>query len=156
MGVSGCGKSTIGRLLSEKLAIPFFDGDDYHPTSNIQKMSSGTPLTDDDRQQWLINLNQLAIEQSRLNGAIIACSALKESYRDILKTALEKNVRWVVLNGPEEVIQERMSSRKNHFMPSHLLRSQFETLETPTYGVHVNITNTIETMLNIILKELDP
>ena len=89
MGVSGCGKSTIGKLLAATLNIPFFDGDDFHPEANVQKMASGLPLNDEDRKGWLQKLNKLAIEH-KASGAVIACSALKVTYRNTLKQNLEK------------------------------------------------------------------
>ncbi|NND09839.1 MAG: gluconokinase [Flavobacteriaceae bacterium] len=154
MGVSGCGKSTVGNLLSEKTGIPFFDGDDFHPESNINKMSSGIPLTDEDRQQWLFNLNLLAHERAQKSGAIIACSALKESYRKILRRNIEPSDYWIVLKGSQEIIRRRISSRSDHFMPSNLLQSQYDVLEIPEYGLHLDIEKTAEELVDIILKEL--
>jgi len=154
IGVSGCGKSTIGKLLSEKTTIPFFDGDDFHPQANIDKMSSGIALVDNDRKQWLIDLNQHAFDHSRLKGAVIACSALKESYREILRSNIESQVKWVFLDGSQELIQSRMASREDHFMPVNLIQSQFETLEVPNYGVHIDIVHSAEVIVNNIIKTL--
>jgi 6-phosphogluconate dehydrogenase len=154
MGVSGVGKSTIGNLLSKKLNIPFFDGDDYHPESNILKMSKGEPLNDDDRFGWLQSLNQLAIQQLKANGCIIVCSALKESYREILSANIMHYVKWVFLTGSFEQILDRINRRENHFMPSHLLQSQFDTLEIPKNAINIDITLTPQNIVEIITKEL--
>ena len=96
MGVSGCGKSTIGKLLSQELNIPFFDGDDYHPESNIKKMSNGQALNDDDRSGWLETLNDLAKKQLTKNSCVVVCSALKKSYRDILNEGIQSNSKWIL------------------------------------------------------------
>ena len=142
MGVSGCGKTTIGKLLAEEFLLPFFDADDFHPEANVKKMSEGKPLKDDDRKGWLQTLNELAIEQLQNKGCVIACSALKGSYRAILNTKLEKNVKWVYLSGTFDEIYSRVSERKNHFMPPELLKSQFEILETPKNCIEISITKT--------------
>lgn len=130
MGVSGSGKTTVGRLLSEKTGIPFFDGDDFHPTANKQKMKAGIPLTDEDRQGWLEALHTLAEKESNNKGAIIACSALKEKYRQQLSADLHQPF-WVFLTGSFELIEQRLKNRTSHFMPPALLQSQFDALEIP-------------------------
>lgn len=140
MGVSGCGKSTIGNLLSKALDIPFFDGDDFHPLSNIDKMSIGVPLNDEDRYDWLITLNKLAKKQLGSGSCVIVCSALKKSYREILSTNIKTQVKWVHLSGSFNQILERINNRKNHFMSSALLKSQFETLEIPENALEINIS----------------
>jgi 6-phosphogluconate dehydrogenase len=154
MGVSGCGKSTIGNLLAHELEIPFFDGDDFHPESNVKKMSSGQPLNDNDRQGWLETLNRLAKEQLSINSCVIVCSALKQKYRDILNSDIESKTKWVHLSGTFEQIYERMSSRSNHFMPSELLQSQFDTLEEPKNALHVDISRTPENIITTIKNVL--
>lgn len=131
MGVSGCGKSTVGRLVAGQLGFEFRDGDDFHPAANVAKMRAGTPLNDADRKPWLEAI--AAYMRSTHNegrGAVVACSALKEAYRDILLRK-EPWVRFVHLTGPREVIAERLKARAGHFMPPTLLDSQFATLETP-------------------------
>jgi len=155
MGVSGVGKSTIGNLVSEKLSLPFFDGDDFHPGNSIKKMAEGQSLTDDDRYEWLINLNTLAKEQIQNNSCIIACSALKESYRDLLKKDIETQVKWILLSGSFDQIFNRMKQRKGHFMPASLLKSQFETLEEPLDALSIDIKNSPEEITNIIVDEID-
>ncbi|WP_343328370.1 NADP-dependent phosphogluconate dehydrogenase [Polaribacter staleyi] len=154
MGVSGVGKSTIGNLLSEKLNIPFFDGDDFHPEENILKMSKGEALNDNDRLGWLQTLNKLAKEQLKKGGCIIVCSALKEKYRDILNAKIKENAKWVFLNGSFEQIKERVNNRKGHFMSSDLLKSQFDILETPKNAIDININLTPNNIVEMISKEI--
>ena len=131
-GVSGSGKTTIGKLLSERCAIPFFDVDDYHSAANKKKMQEGQALNDNDRSEWLKRLNQLAIEQCADKGAIIACSALKEQYRKMLADSIVVPVHWIFLQGSFSLIEERMKKRKGHYMPASLLQSQFDILEMPS------------------------
>lgn len=151
MGVSGCGKSTIGNLLANELKIPFYDGDDYHSETNVKKMASGQPLTDNDRVDWLLRLNELAL--SRLEkGAIIGCSALKESYRHILEANLQENVKWIYLSGTFNDIMNRLSKRKGHFMPAALLKSQFEILEIPQNAIKVSINLPAQQLVKRILE----
>ncbi|MES2795581.1 MAG: decarboxylating NADP(+)-dependent phosphogluconate dehydrogenase [Bacteroidota bacterium] len=157
MGVSGSGKTTIGKSLSEKLNIPFFDADDFHSEANVAKMAAGQALNDDDRIGWLNSLNNKAVAQINCNeGAIIACSALKEKYRDILSDGIENEIHWVHLEGDFELIFERMKQRINHYMPANLLKSQFESLEKPDYGIHISINQSPEDILSEILKEIQP
>lgn len=148
MGVSGCGKSTIGKLLASQLNIPFFDGDDYHSEENVEKMSNGNPLNDEDRKGWLQNLNLLAKEHSN-QGAVIACSALKQKYRNQLSDG-QATMKFVHLEGSKEEILERMQERKGHFMPADLLDSQFETLERPDEALKVSIQDNPDIMVKKI------
>jgi len=150
MGVSGCGKSTIGSLLANELKIPFYDGDDFHSKTNVKKMASGQPLTDNDRMGWLLRLNEIALTK-REEGAIIGCSALKESYRRILDANLQENARWIYLSGSFEDVMNRLRHRKGHFMPAELLKSQFETLEVPQKAINVSINMPPEEIVNRIL-----
>ena len=154
MGVSGVGKSTIGELLSNKLKIPFFDGDDYHPEKNVKKMAQGQALTDEDRYAWLVKLNELAKEQIVQNSCIIACSALKESYRDILKKNIETSIKWIFLNGTFDQISNRLKLRKGHFMPTSLLKSQFEVLENPIDALNFNIIHSPTKIVQQIVNDL--
>jgi carbohydrate kinase (thermoresistant glucokinase family) len=151
MGVAGSGKSTVGRLLAEKLGIPFFDGDDYHPDQNIRKMESGIPLEDEDRFEWLNTLNELATKAS---SAVVACSALKEAYRRLLQKGIEDRSVFIFLKGNYETILQRMNERQDHFMPPELLQSQFDTLEVPDNGIQVDATLTPQKSVSFILQEL--
>ncbi len=126
MGVSGCGKSHIGARLAERLDAVFLDGDDYHPAENVAKMAAGRPLDDADRGPWL---DRLARELASRGRVVLACSALKRRYRDVLRSA--EGTRFVFLDGGAELIRSRVETRTGHFMPSGLLRSQFDTLERP-------------------------
>jgi len=149
MGVSGSGKSMIGQALASRLNIPFFDADDFHPLSNIEKMRSGTPLTDVDRFPWL---ESLAANLRDWEKVVLACSALKESYRQILQS--KTDVTWVYLHGTRETILPRMKIRKDHYMGHQMLDSQLETLEEPSYGIKVSIDNDPERILTQIMESL--
>ena len=131
MGVSGCGKTSVGSALAQALGAKFIDGDDLHPRANIQKMAGGSPLNDDDRAPWLARLNDAAYSLAHKNETgIIVCSALKRRYRDRLRDG-NANLRFLFLDGEFELILARMQARAGHFMPVGLLQSQFEALERP-------------------------
>lgn len=151
MGVSGCGKSTIGTLLAAEFNIPFFDGDDYHSKENVAKMSAKIPLTDEDREGWLKSLNHLAREYND-KGAVIACSALKQTYRDILSMEIETQMEFVYLKGSKQQIVSRLEQRKGHFMPVELLDSQFNTLEAPVEAITVSIGAAPHAIVSEIIK----
>jgi carbohydrate kinase (thermoresistant glucokinase family) len=139
MGVTGCGKTTVGRLLAQHLSLPFIEGDQFHPKENIEKMRSGTPLTDEDRFPWLKALAGELKRQEQQKGAVLACSALKEHYREMLQQGLREPITWIYLEGSEETLRERIKTRQGHFMPEGLLRSQLETLEIPAYAYTFSI-----------------
>jgi 6-phosphogluconate dehydrogenase len=155
MGVSGSGKTTVGQLLSEKIHLPFFDADDFHSLENKAKMKAGIPLNDEDRVSWLAALNELAIKQSGRDGAIIACSALKEKYRSLLSKNLQAKVYWIVLIGEYDLLLKRMQARQGHYMPAGLLQSQLETMEYPPYGMHIHIDQSPENLIHQILTNKD-
>ncbi|MBI5265400.1 MAG: gluconokinase [Bradyrhizobium sp.] len=158
MGVSGSGKSTIAEALAKCLSWRFEDGDAFHPAANVAKMSAGHPLTDEDRWPWL---NAIADEIGRVYGAgghmIVACSALKRAYRDVLRRG-RSDVRFVFLNGTPELIATRLARRKCHFMPPELLASQFKTLEPPgtdEHAIAVPIDAPVEAIVAAIVRELN-
>ncbi len=155
MGVSGCGKTTIGKMLAEILKIDFFDGDAFHPLMNIEKMAAGIPLTDEDRYSWLLDINK-QIKESFTKGrsVVFACSALKESYRRILVQQIEDTVVWIYLKGDVDTIGLRLKNREGHFMPSTLLQSQFEILEEPSTAIDIDITLDTNTIIHTIVKRL--
>jgi len=136
MGVSGCGKSLIGTALARALDIDFVEGDDYHSAENVQRMASGIPLTDDDRAQWLRALAaRLREAKDAGTGLVMTSSALKRSYRDVLRAGAG-DVRFVFLRGPRALLAERIAGRRGHFMPESLLDSQLATLEEPSPDEH--------------------
>ena len=157
MGVSGSGKSTIGEKLAERLGWSYEDGDKFHPASNVAKMSAGQPLTDEDRWPWL---QAIADEIERVceagEQAVIACSALKRTYRDILLHG-RNDVGLVYLKGTQQLIANRLDQRKGHFMPPGLLASQFKTLEPPDASenpVTVSIDGTVDAIVDDIVRQL--
>ena len=132
MGVSGSGKTTIGAALARALGVEFVEGDDLHPPANVRRMQQGIPLTDADRRPWLAALaRRLRAAHGAARGLVVACSALKRSYRDLLRSEGAAQVRFVYLSGSKDVITQRMTGRRGHFMPVSLLDSQFATLEEP-------------------------
>ena len=147
MGVSGCGKSTIARLLTEANGTRWLDADDFHTPEKKAKMHAGIPLTDEDRWPWLDRLNaELHAVDAKGETVFLACSALKQSYRDRLAAGLT-TVRFVYLKCPRELIRERLAQRKNHFMPASLLDSQFAELEEPSDAVVLDGSQTPEEMV---------
>ena len=152
MGVSGSGKSTVGKILSARTGLPFIDADDIHSATNKEKMRAGQALNDNDREDWLHTINLLALEKQKLLGAIIACSALKKKYRKILIKDISQPY-WVFLQGSFDLINERMKKRKDHFMPSKLLSSQFEILEIPQDALIIDIVNPPEEIVTLIEKK---
>jgi gluconokinase len=153
MGVSGSGKTTFGTALAQELNWVFADADDYHLPSNVQKMASGQALTDADRDPWLQRLHAL-IKQHLLEQRplVLACSALKASYRETLTANLE-GVKFVFLTGSRELIAQRMKSRE-HFMPAILLESQLNTLEPPKDAIVLDIGQPIEVMVHDVMAQL--
>jgi len=137
MGVSGAGKSTVGRLIAARLDCPFRDADSFHPAANIAKMSRGEPLTDDDRWPWLAAISAWIGEHRTAGTAcVVTCSALKRIYRDIVTDRQSPDVRLVYLTGDFDLIDARLKARTGHFMPPGLLRSQFDALEEPGAEEH--------------------
>ena len=143
MGVTGSGKTTIGKLLAERVGVVFADADDYHPEANKEKMAAGHPLDDADRQPWLVTLNGLLLHWHETGqGGVLACSALKQSYRTTLQNDLPTGaVRFILLEVPKEVLVERLKERHHEFMNPDLLDSQIATLEAPSNGDAVKVAN---------------
>lgn len=154
MGVSGSGKTTIGKRLAQSLGWVFFEGDDFHPRTNITKMSKGIPLSDEDRQPWLNTLREL-IEQfmHKKESMVLACSALKAAYREFLEQK-DEEVFFVYLKGDYELIRKRLEERPNHYMKAGLLWSQFEALEEPEGVMTVDILRDPEEIVTSIQQEL--
>ena len=155
MGVAGSGKTTVGRALAEHLGWDFYDADDFHPPENIAKMTNGIPLSDSDRVPWLALLHDListSLAQNR--PGVLACSALKEHYRQQL---LEGNpdVQIVFLRGSYELIWSRLAQRKDHYMKPSMLHSQFETLEEPTNALVLDASKPVNVILREVLKRLE-
>lgn len=152
MGVSGCGKSTLGRELAERLGGRFLEGDEYHPEENLARMSAGKPLRDSDRKPWLERLNRDLREGAKEGSQVLACSALKRSYREILQRGLDDCV-FVYLQGSYETLHRRMENRE-HFMPPELLQSQFDTLEEPEDAIVVPVELPLEEQVEAVLRSL--
>ncbi|MGB8481442.1 MAG: gluconokinase [Acidobacteriaceae bacterium] len=156
MGVTGTGKTTVGEALSAGTGWPFADADDFHSAANRAKMHAGIPLTDEDREPWLRSLHQQIVTwlNSGVNG-ILACSALRESYRTELTAGTAPgSVRFVFLTGPPELIRQRMEARHGHYMPESLLPSQLATLEPPQDAIQISIDQTVPVMVDQILSAL--
>lgn len=151
-GVTGCGKTTIGALLADQLDVPFYDGDHFHPKANKEKMNAGIPLTDEDRIPWLDNIARNMISWEKQGGAVLACSALNEKYRKILKVVPQ--IHWVLLQGSKSLIKSRLASRIGHFMNPALLDSQMNTLDIPDYGWKISVEMTPEKVVEEITKKL--
>jgi gluconokinase len=154
MGVSGVGKTAAGKRLAEELGWRFLEGDAFHPQANVAKMAAGIPLTDEDRAPWLERLRELVAETlARGEDAVLACSALKRSYRQLL-TVDPVRVRWVYLWAPREVIADRLARRTGHFMPQALLGSQLEALEVPEDVPRVDVTAGLDEVIATIRVRL--
>jgi gluconokinase len=155
MGVSGCGKTSVGQLLAKHLGWDFYDADDFHPQANIQKMADGIPLDDSDRAPWLAALRELIASSLKADlPAVLACSALKENYRQQLMAGNE-GVRLVYLKGGYDLIWSRMSGRNEHYMKPHMLKSQFDALEEPIDAFTIDIAMSMDDIVREILKHME-
>lgn len=155
MGVAGAGKSTLGQLLADELHWKFLDGDSLHPSANIEKMTHGIPLTDVDRAPWLATVHAHIVESSRrCEHLVVACSALKQQYRDILGRGVA--ITWVYLKGSEEVIRERLQNRQHHFFKAQMLSSQFADLQEPTDAIVIDVGVEPRVAVDQIAKALGP
>lgn len=140
MGVCGCGKTTVGAAIAEALRLPFIEGDSLHPAANVEKMSSGVALNDDDRWPWLDRIGAALRSSEEQDGAVAACSALRQVYRTRIAEAAGHPVRFVFLTGDRAILEDRMARRRHHYMPASLLQSQLETLEAPDEAeIHIAI-----------------
>jgi carbohydrate kinase (thermoresistant glucokinase family) len=149
MGVTGSGKTTVGQALATRLDLPFHDGDTFHPPANVAKMRSGIPLDDRDREPWLRTLADKIAEWNQTGGAVLACSALKEKYREILSG--RGLARFILLAPAEPTIAGRLQLRQGHFMPPGLLKSQLDALEVPRDAIHVTGEGSVEENVREIL-----
>ncbi|MCH4823079.1 gluconokinase, GntK/IdnK-type [Gramella lutea] len=154
IGVSGVGKTTLGRLLAEKLSLAFHDADDFHSEANNEKLKAGIPLNDKDRESWLTSLSRSIEKWSESSGAVLACSALKEKHREELSKNIGDKIVWIYLYEDFETISERLKARKSHFFDPTLLRSQFDILEPPRYGIQIKVEDKPEVSLDKILNTL--
>ncbi len=158
MGVSGSGKSSIGEGVAARLGIHFIEGDALHPAANVEKMSKGIPLTDEDRWPWLEKIGQeITASLAKGEGIAVSCSALKRTYRERLRASAGGHLYFIYLHGSKELLTKRMGERKGHFMPASLLESQLETLEVPTGEpgvVTVDIDDTIEAIVDVSVSNL--
>ena len=152
MGVSGCGKSTVGRLLGEKLSLPFYDADDYHFPESIKIMERGIPLTDEDRKPWLTLLADKIKLWETSGGAVLACSSLKQIYREHLSSTTVGVVKFIYLKGNRAVLHSRLTNRNSHFMPETLLDSQLQTLQPPAEAITILIEKSLDEIISQILK----
>ena len=153
-GVTASGKTSVGKLLSRKLKVPFYDADDFHPSSNIEKMKNGIPLNDSDRKPWLKTLRRNIESWNKDGSAILACSALRESYRYILMADMKIPLQFILLQCPISILKQRLGSRKNHFISPALLDSQIQTLEVPDYGIKVDSNSELEELVKLIVKKV--
>ena len=145
MGVCGSGKSLIGARLARALGIEFVEGDELHPPGNVRRMAAGIPLTDDDRQGWLLAIAARLREAKHAGvGLVVSCSALKRRYRDLLRSEGDADVRFVHLAGRRALVAERMASRSGHFMPASMVDSQFAILEEPAPDEHAWVSDISE------------
>jgi gluconokinase len=156
MGVSGCGKTSVGRSLAEHLGWAFYDADDFHPPENVSKMASGIPLDDSDRVPWLATLHELISSSlTRNRPGVLACSALKDRYRQHLMEG-NQGVQLVYLKGSYELIWSRMEVRKDHYMKPHMLQSQFDALEEPVNALTINISRSVDEIVQEIISKMSP
>jgi len=156
MGVSGCGKSSVGEALAKQLGWEYYDADDFHPPENVAKMASGIPLNDSDRAPWLASLHDLISSSLKADRpGVLACSALKERYRRMLLVG-NPNVQLVYLKGSYELIWSRMEKRKDHYMKPHMLQSQFNALEEPKSALTVDISMPVDDIVQQIISDLSP
>ncbi len=159
MGVSGCGKTSVGVGLAQRLELPYLEADDYHPASNVDKMSRGIPLTDDDRWPWLQALSQAMANAADQSGGVVAtCSALKRKYRDKILQQVDRPLLFIFLDGDRDTLFARMQQRSDHYMPPSLLDSQLADLERPDADEPVatfSVDQSVDELVNEIVTRLN-
>jgi gluconokinase len=159
MGVAGSGKTTVGKQVSARLGLPFFEGDEFHPKENVDKMSSGIPLTDADRGPW-IDLIVAALNKNDARHAIVACSALSEFVRNRLRAGLTEAPQFIWLSGDADLIEQRLQMRPKHYMKAGMLASQFAALQAPDSALRIDIRKPLEQVvadvIEIIETQRDP
>ncbi|RPA95300.1 carbohydrate kinase [Choiromyces venosus 120613-1] len=163
-GPAGCGKSSVADFLAKRLNLPYIEGDDFHPKSNVEKMANGIPLTDDDRWDWLETLRNKAVEelQSGAEGCVVTCSCLKRRYRDVIRIAGREAddvvVRFVYLRASEELLLKRVKARKNHYMKDDMVHSQFTALEEPGESevdvISVDVSGSLTSVQNLTMERV--
>lgn len=152
MGVAGSGKTTVGKRIADQFGIPYYEGDDFHPSENIEKMSQGIPLTDADRAGWLEILSTLIAEKLDAGeSGVLACSALKAAYREQLQIDPER-IHFIYLRGEFDLIHSRLAARSDHYMPAELLKSQFDDLEEPSEIYTVDIARPLDAILEDVFS----
>jgi gluconokinase len=154
MGVQGVGKTTVGKILAERLGVPFIDGDRLHPPRNVELMKSGKALNDEDRAPWLKKVGETFLEHQQTGGIVVACSALKKSYREILRSHYQ-GLYFVEPYGPISLVQQRIGTRVHEYMPASLLESQYQELEPlaeDENGIRVSVDATPEEVSNTVLE----
>ena len=154
MGVSGAGKTTIGRRVADELGLVFLEGDEFHPAGNVAKMSSGVPLTDADREPWIDALARGVNQRDEEADVIIACSALSEVVRKRLRDAVAEPLHFIFLTAPPGVIQERLDARPRHFMKPGMLASQFAALQPPANAITVDVNRPLEETCRAVATEI--
>lgn len=154
-GVSGSGKTTIGKMLARELKLSFYDADDFHSAENIEKMRQGQPLDDADRFPWLEKIAKAIPDWEQSGGAVLACSALKEPYRSVIQGSHAERIRWITLDVPPAILRERLGSRQGHFFDQQLLDSQLRDFEKPGYGITVDAQELPSTLVAQICRRLD-
>ena len=154
MGVSGSGKTTVGKAVSNKFGWKYYEGDEYHPAENVEKMKNWIPLNDEDRLPWLLSLRKVVEEAiSKRENIVISCSALKEAYRKILKVSEE--VKFIYLKGSYDLIRKRMEERIPHFFKPEMLKSQFDVLKEPQQAIEIDISKSSESIIGDLIDKIN-
>jgi carbohydrate kinase (thermoresistant glucokinase family) len=152
MGVAGAGKSTVGRRVSDGLALTFIEGDDFHPQSNVQKMAAGTPLTDEDREPWIEALAKGINARRPKRDAVVACSALRRFVRDLLRERVAEPTHFILLHADTSILHQRLAERPQHFMKPGMLRSQLEALEWPSNAMVIDAASSFDTVCGEVVE----